>query len=304
MDLKQLEYFVTCAKLSSLTKAADALYTTQPHVSMVIRSLEKELNMSLFKRQSKGVVLTDEGMQIYGYAEKTLKDADMVRQASREKGGSWLRIASNPSSYMASVLANYYGRLQEKGITLCFTECGIEEMLDRMATEQYDLGFVFAPMDRKYALDLMARKRRLEYVELFRSGLVVHAGEKHPCFHRNSIRPSELADFSYIQADDDYFTVQEWLGEHKKNDPDSYRLTRVISTNSDHMMIRMLQQGTVCNLGSYWIREKFKEYNFRMIPVEGYEDRISFGYLKAENEPLRDAAWEFMEYLQDEILSR
>ncbi len=70
MELKQLEYFVACAKTSSLTKASEILYTSQPHVSMVIRGLEQELGIRLFRRRSKGVELTEEGQAVVRFAEK------------------------------------------------------------------------------------------------------------------------------------------------------------------------------------------------------------------------------------------
>ena len=40
MEIRQLRYFLLCAEKGSLTRAAEALYTSQPHVSQVIRSLE------------------------------------------------------------------------------------------------------------------------------------------------------------------------------------------------------------------------------------------------------------------------
>ena len=43
MEIKSLQYFLVCAERGSLTSAAEELYTTQPHVSQVIRALEKEL---------------------------------------------------------------------------------------------------------------------------------------------------------------------------------------------------------------------------------------------------------------------
>ena len=45
MELRQLLYFITCARCGSLTTAAEELFTTQPHVSMVIRELEKKLGV-------------------------------------------------------------------------------------------------------------------------------------------------------------------------------------------------------------------------------------------------------------------
>ena len=47
MELRQLEYFLECARRGSLTRAVEALYTTQPHVSQVIRALERELGAAL-----------------------------------------------------------------------------------------------------------------------------------------------------------------------------------------------------------------------------------------------------------------
>lgn len=302
MDLKQLEYFVAVAKLSSLTKAADALYTTQPHVSMVINSLEKELGIDLFFRKSKGVELTEDGVRVYEYAEKTLKDTEMIRQLGRDTGKRWLRLASNPSSYMASLLSDYYDHLNQQDVMLQFSECGIEEMIDRMAKDWYDLGFVFVPKDRRFALKMMAERRHLEYDELFKSGLVLYVGEKHPYFGKSTISSEELVELSFIQADEDYFTLEELLGDQWKGNQENSILNRVISTNSDHLMIQMLESGKVCNLGSYWLREKFKEHNFAMIPVEGYDEKISFGYLKHKDIPLESEALEFLEFLKDQIL--
>ena len=61
MELRQLEYFLECAQRGSLTRAAEALYTTQPHVSQVIRALERELGVALFRRTGSGIVLTEDG---------------------------------------------------------------------------------------------------------------------------------------------------------------------------------------------------------------------------------------------------
>ena len=52
MKLKQLEVFVAVADHKSFSRAAEALYLTQPTVSVYISSLEKELNAKLLDRKS------------------------------------------------------------------------------------------------------------------------------------------------------------------------------------------------------------------------------------------------------------
>ena len=52
MDLKQLQYFVVSVESGSFKKAAEMLYTTQPHISKSIKNLETELNVQLLERKA------------------------------------------------------------------------------------------------------------------------------------------------------------------------------------------------------------------------------------------------------------
>ena len=78
IETKQLEYLVVCARLGSFSRAAEALYTTQPNVSKVIRTLEQELGFSLFIRQSRGIVLTSRGRRVYEYASKAVEQVEQL----------------------------------------------------------------------------------------------------------------------------------------------------------------------------------------------------------------------------------
>ena len=58
MNLYHLRYFVTLAHLEHYTKAAKQLSITQPSLSHAIASLEEELNVRLFEKDGRNVVLT------------------------------------------------------------------------------------------------------------------------------------------------------------------------------------------------------------------------------------------------------
>lgn len=72
MDFKQLEAFISVAKLRSFSKAANAIYLSQPTISSHISSLEKDLNIQLFDRTSKEVNLTPAGQSFLQYANDIL----------------------------------------------------------------------------------------------------------------------------------------------------------------------------------------------------------------------------------------
>ena len=48
MELRQLEYFISVARLSNVTRAAEEHFVTQPNLTVAIRKLEEELNITLF----------------------------------------------------------------------------------------------------------------------------------------------------------------------------------------------------------------------------------------------------------------
>jgi DNA-binding transcriptional LysR family regulator len=71
-DLELYKIFHTVAHYKNISRAADALYISQPAVSKSIKKLERTVNVNLFSRSSKGVALTTEGKLFYEYLDKAL----------------------------------------------------------------------------------------------------------------------------------------------------------------------------------------------------------------------------------------
>lgn len=73
MTLTQLEYFCAVCRYHSITRAADALYVSQPTISTSIRDLEKEFHLKLFHHGKNRISLTKDGEAFYQKAEYILK---------------------------------------------------------------------------------------------------------------------------------------------------------------------------------------------------------------------------------------
>ena len=80
MDVKQLQYFVVSVDMGSFHSAAEALITTQPNVSKIVKSLEEELNMTLLNRTRSGVTITPQGESVYMYAIEVLKNINIIKR--------------------------------------------------------------------------------------------------------------------------------------------------------------------------------------------------------------------------------
>ena len=73
-DLYNLFYIV--ANTGNISKAAEALYISQPAVTQSIHKLEEQLGGTLFYRVPKGVVLTEEGKKLYDYIKESIEIID------------------------------------------------------------------------------------------------------------------------------------------------------------------------------------------------------------------------------------
>ena len=62
---KQLRAFVATVKLGTLTRAAEALFLSQPSVSLQLQALERELGVTLMERSRRRINLTDAGEALY-----------------------------------------------------------------------------------------------------------------------------------------------------------------------------------------------------------------------------------------------
>ena len=84
MTLQQLKYVVEVAERGSITEAAKSLFIAQPSLSAAIRDLEEETGTTIFLRNSRGILLTQEGVEFLGYARQVVQQAALI-QRTREK---------------------------------------------------------------------------------------------------------------------------------------------------------------------------------------------------------------------------
>ncbi|MBN2795364.1 MAG: LysR family transcriptional regulator [Clostridia bacterium] len=79
MNFKELASFIAISKYKNFSKAAQALYLTQPTISNHIQALEDELKTTLLIRNSKSVSLTQSGRMLLIHAQKILNEKEQIQ---------------------------------------------------------------------------------------------------------------------------------------------------------------------------------------------------------------------------------
>ena len=101
MNYDHYRVFLAVAKLGSLTKAAEELYTSQPAITRTIKNLESDLGVKLFSRSKKGVALTREGELLYSHVSAAFS---LLNKAESEIASS-LTLQSGSITFGATVTA-------------------------------------------------------------------------------------------------------------------------------------------------------------------------------------------------------
>jgi DNA-binding transcriptional LysR family regulator len=194
MRIEQLEAFVEVARLGSVSRAAHALYATQPTLTARLKGLEQELDAQLFVRSQRGMRLSDAGRAFLPYAERTLDSVSSGRRllaelARGEAGQLALGAAPAVSTYVLPRILTRFRRTHPK-VSLAVRTGHSEEVLELVLREQVQIG-----------LGRALRHPQLEAIPLYEDELVLVVDPKHAFAEEQEIGPDELLEVQLILFD-------------------------------------------------------------------------------------------------------
>lgn len=189
MNLQQLYYFRKLAEVQHYTKAAKALYITQPSLSDSIASLEHELSVSLFQKKGRGVQLTKYGQEFYEYVNQALGILEHGIAAVREKSDSvtgTIDIGCIPTllgDFLPNALDLYHEKCPQVSFNI-FHEKSIP-VAEGVSAGTYDIGLC----------SMVENKDDLVFVPITYQELVVIVRNDHPLAVHDSIELTALKGY-------------------------------------------------------------------------------------------------------------
>src|SRR3954451_5360095 len=133
MQIEFLETFIEVARQGSVTRAAEALYLSQPSVTGRLQAIESELGEPLLVRTPRGVRLTDAGREFLLHAERAVRayrDGQAALGELRQARSGRLLLGAAPAVstyFLPSVLKRFAG--QHPGVRLSVRTGHSEEVL-------------------------------------------------------------------------------------------------------------------------------------------------------------------------------
>src|SRR6266571_1504646 len=194
MLLAHLESFVEVARTGNVSRAADALFLTQPALTARLKSLESDLGVELFVRSARGMKLTDAGRAFLPYAQRTLGLVTEGRQVIsdlREGATGELVIGAAPavSTYLLPAILKTY-RATYPNVRLGVKTGHTEEVLELVLRQEVNIG-----------LGRPVRHPEVELIPVFEDEMLLVVSRRHPFASRTKVRMDELASERLILFD-------------------------------------------------------------------------------------------------------
>ena len=299
MDLKQLQYLVTCAQAGSFSDAAKTLYSTQSSVSKVIKALEDNLGMQLFERLPRGIRLTVQGQKVYHYACRITNEVEVLENMSANGMTKWIRISMNPSSWFADLFVDFYNETYEKNYHFQLTTAGVRSVMERVRDYMDDIGFVYILSQQKENFLHELAKNKLQFVSLYETDVILYLGRQTELYdlEKETVNLEELEGVRFIQNYQDEFfdigSVNEEAFQWKDLDIS-------VLTNSDYIMERMLKNSKVSNVSGSYLSEN-KAGTAPGIPLNMGDSKVIFGYIIHRGEEMDESIQEFLEFLMSRL---
>ncbi|HEX2293553.1 MAG TPA: LysR family transcriptional regulator [Gaiellaceae bacterium] len=194
MRMEQLQAFVEVAQRGTVSRAAEALFVTQPSLTARIKGLEQELGATLFLRSGRGMRLSDAGRAFLPYAERSIGAATAGKRllselARGQTGQLALGAAPAVSTYVLPRILTRFRRTNPR-VQLAVRTGHSEEVLDLVLQEQVQVG-----------LGRSLRHPQVVATPLYEDELVLVVDPRHPFAEAETLGTEQISDVQLILFD-------------------------------------------------------------------------------------------------------
>ena len=189
----QIETFIKVADAGSFNKAAEELYITPTAVIKQINLLESSLDLVLFERTHRGLILTNAGKSLYQDAKYIIgycKDSVVRAKTAMSEGENIIRIGSSPTT-PAQLLMQMWPKIQEQCPDIKFeivpfenTPENAKEILANLGKNIDIIGGIFD--------DTMLKLRKCEGLQLSREPFCCAVSIHHKLAQKDKLQISDL----------------------------------------------------------------------------------------------------------------
>ena len=294
---RRLQVFHAVAKHLSFTRAADALFMTQPAVTFQIKQLEEQYNTRLFERRHGSISLTPAGELVLSYAERILALSDELEtrlgEMTGEMRGPLLVGASTTiAEFMLPRILGEFNALYPQ-VRARLIVANSESIERRVAEHTVDVGLIEAPAKLPGLASRICCEDELKVI----------CAPDYPLAGRRSIKPKDLAEYEFISREpgsgtreitDDYFRAHNVLPENLKTQMElgsPEALKGVVATGLGFAIVSgavVKKEIQVGELVSITLQPPLKRSLYLIHPADRFQSQLSATFIDFAHRQLKE----------------
>ena len=294
---RRLQVFHAVAKHLSFTRAADALFMTQPAVTFQIKQLEEQFATRLFERRHGSISLTPAGELVLSFAGKILALNDEMESRLGEMTGEMrgpllIGASTTIAEFMLPRVLGEFNALYPQVRARLFV-ANSEIIEGRVAEHSLDLGLIETP----------ARQASLTSEICCEDELLAICAPDYPLAAMRSATPKALAEYEYISREpgsgsreiiDTYFRTHKILPESLKTQMElgsPQALKGVVCTGLGFAIVSRvvveaeLQLGTLVAIP---LKPVLKRSVYLTYPQDRFQSRLTGTFIEFAKRKLKD----------------
>lgn len=295
MTLKQILYVRAVSKAGSIGKAAEALFISQSSLSESIQNLEREYDMVLFERTSRGISLTRQG-------EEFLKDTQLLSNIYQDLDDKYKNRKSDREHFCVSSLHHVSGidafehivsQPKNQKYHLGYFEGNMDQVLQDVETNRSDVGVLFFTSDSRSTIIKACNRRNIFFQHMKYDLLHIYVHKTHPLAGRGSVTLAEIQQHPFISYEECHPSSARFTPTRRQWDPQQ----QIISVSDRAMAYSILALGSAYVTGSGYLTQEDCRRSLVTAPITDL-GQIEIGYICNPARALSELALEYIEWLK------
>lgn len=200
MTLQQLRYIVTVADKGTISSAAKELFISQPSLTNAIKELEEEIQITIFNRTNKGIIVSNEGNEFLAYARQVLEQFNLLEEKflNVKKQSPRFSVSTQHYSFAVNAFVDVIREFGGNNYDFTLRETQTYEIIDDVSRLKSEIGILYTSSKNEEVIMKIIKQNGLVFDQLFVAKPHVFISSKHPLANRDIITLEDLEEYPYL----------------------------------------------------------------------------------------------------------
>lgn len=298
MTLQQLKYIIQIVQCGSISTAAQKLFISQPSLSKSVAELEKEMGITIFCRNNRGVYLSEDGVKFLSYARQVVEQAELLEEQYKS-GTPVRREFAISSQHYAFVVNAFVALVKEYGkdkYEFSLRELRTNDIIEDVRTFRSELGIIFLSNFNREVILRILHNAEIQFNPLFTAKPHVFVSRDNPLARVEKVTLDELKKYprlTYEQGNNNSFYFSEELHSTVES-----RKNIIVSDRATLFNLLIGLDGYTISSGI--LSSDLNGSNIVSVPLES-DEIMEIGYIYNTSKPLNSISKRYIEHLNSYI---